>query len=321
MAMRFRVLIMILLFNSLIACTLPGAASPTPFTFPTPNLTHTAIFATTPTAISRLSTLSPVETSTTATTSPVQTVIPIETSIATAADHTAIPLATATIGALSSRPNGSPVTATFLSAPPTIDGDLSDWSTTKYLVNQTPPQASENWTGESDLSASYYIGWDANYLYIAVSRKDDKFVQISWGRYMYRGDDIEIQLDTDLAGDYYTTAMSSDDYQIGLSPGNFGSLETESYRWYPRNIESWLYSVVVKAKLIGEGYDLEAKIPWSVFNITPAGGSRFGFAFSLSDNDNAGSSIQQSMVSSVNTRLLSDPTTWGTLILEQAPGK
>jgi hypothetical protein len=321
MALRFRVLIIILLFNSLIACTLPGIASPTPFTFPTPNMTHTAIFAITTTDIPPTAALSPFATSTIEATTSITTVVPIDTPIVAVTDLTSTSLPSATIGVLSSRPNGSPVTATFLSAPPTIDGDLSEWVSTTYTVNQLASQASDDWTGESDLSAIYFIGWDANYLYVAVRRTDDKFVQISWGRYMYRGDDIEIQLDTDLAGDFYTTAMSSDDYQIGLSPGNFGSLGMEAYRWYPRYLESWLYSVVVEAKLINEGYDLEAKIPWSVFNVNPAGGSRFGFALSLSDNDIAGSSIQQSMVSSVNTRLLSNPTTWGTLILEQPPGK
>ena len=133
---------------------------------------------------------------------------------------------------------------------------------------------------------------------------------------MYRGDDIEIQLDTNLAGDFYTTYLSSDDYQIGLSPGNFDSIDSEAYRWYPRNLESWLTSVVIEAVLTNGGYDLEAKIPWSVFGITPASGSRFGFALSLSDNDLVGVSTWQSMVSSVNTRRTADPTTWGTLILE-----
>jgi len=202
-----------------------------------------------------------------------------------------------------------------LSAPPVIDGDLREWSTTAYTATETVPLAGNNWTGASDLSATFYIGWDVNYLYLAVSRTDDTFVQISWGRYMYRGDDVEIQLDTNLAGDYYTTYLSNDDYQIGLSPGNFGSIDTEAYRWYPRP-ESWLNSVVVKAVLTSEGYDLEAKIPWSVFGVTPVSGSRFGFALSLSDNDLVGSSTWQSMVSSVNTRRTADPTTWGTLILE-----
>ncbi len=63
------------------------------------------------------------------------------------------------------------------------------------------------------------------------------------------------------------------------------------------------------------GYTLEAKIPWSVFGLTPVDGARYGFALSVSDNDAAGTATQQSMVSSVSTRTLVNPTTWGTLIL------
>ena len=314
MAMRTRLLMMTFLASALAACTLPSLASPTPFTFPAPNLTHTAIFAVTSTNTPLPPTLPPPDTTST---KAVLTATGLAgTPAATATGPTGTPLATATTGTLNSRPNGSPVTAAFLSAPPVIDGDLSEWSTTAYTANETVPLAGNNWTGASDLSATFYIGWDVNYLYLAVSRTDDTFVQISWGRYMYRGDDVEIQLDTNLAGDYYTTYLSSDDYQIGLSPGNFGSMDTEAYRWYPRNLESWLYAVVVEAVLTSEGYDLEAKIPWSVFGVTPASGSRFGFALSLSDNDLVGSSTWQSMVSSVNTRRTADPTTWGTLILE-----
>lgn len=286
------------------ACSFPGASSPTPFTFPTPNLTHTAIFDATATS-------TPVILVPTFTETP-----PIEglpTSTGTPQDTAATPpISTVPAG---QRPNGTPVVAAFMSAAPIIDGELSEWDTTAYKADQAPSYARANWTGPSDVSAIYYIGWDTSNLYLAVKRTDDKFVQISSGRYMYKGDDVEIQLDADLKGDFTTTTLSADDFQIGLSPGNFGSRSEEAYRWYPRAQESWLTSVVVKAIKRGEGYDLEAKIPWVVFGITPSEGASYGFALSLSDNDLPGSATWQSMVSSVITRKLANPTSWGTLIL------
>jgi hypothetical protein len=308
---RVRMVAIVFLAASLAACNLPGAASPTPFTFPTPNLTHTAIFAATPTT--------PAPAVTAPLSEPTTVVATAEpTASATAIGATTAP--TATSSSLSSRPNGDPVTAAYLSTAPVIDGALDEWTTTPYTANQTVPNAGGNWSGASDLSAVYYLGWDANYLYVAVRRTDDVFVQISWGRYMYRGDDIEIQLDTDLPGDFYTAGMGADDYQIGLSPGNFGSIDPEAYRWYPRNLESWIHAASVSAKLVDSGYTLEAKIPWSAFNLTPVAGGHYGFALSLSDNDVAGTSAWQSMVSSVSTRRTSDPTTWGTLILAEPSG-
>jgi len=310
MANRARFILVLLLAAALGACTLPGAAAPTPFTFPTPNLTHTAIFAATPTETPVAPTLPPLELTQTAT--PLLSTVEVETPIVTS---TPAPVDGTT------RPNGNPVTAAYLTAPPIIDGDLSDWSTTAYTANQTVPYAGDNWSGAADVSATFYIGWDTQYLYLGVSRTDDQFVQVSYGRYMYRGDDVEIQLDIDLDGDFSSTLVSSDDYQLGFSPGNFGSLSPEAYRWYPRSLEAYLTSVTVDAVQTASGYDLEARIPWAVLGMTPAEGMHYGFTLSLSDNDQAGVSTWQSMVSNVSTRRTADPTTWGTLILGTADGK
>jgi hypothetical protein len=315
MASPRRILILLLLAFVIGACTLPGAATPTPFTFPTPNLTHTAIFASSPTP-GQDSTAEPDQSpqATTGDDSPEGTSEP--STDGTVMPTSTVRIPTATVSANQERENGSTITAAYFSSPPTIDGDLGEWSGfTDYDADQTVPSGGENWSGASDLSASFYVGWDANYLYLAVSRRDDVFVQISYGRYMFRGDDIEIQIDSDLSGDFFSNGMSSDDYQIGLSPGNFNTLEPEAYRWYPTYLEGWVYTVTVAAEQDGTGYDLEARIPWSVLGITPTEGAYYGFALALSDNDQVGRSVWESMVASVGTRTLTDPTTWGTLNL------
>jgi len=289
----------------LVGCTLlPGVSAPTPFTFPTPNLTHTSIFAEIPTSTNTPSILPIVPTGTTTPSGPTPTSDPAVTNT-----PNLTPIATDV------RPNGSPVTAVYLSAAPVIDGVLNEWSSTTYRAEKTVPGAGSNWTGPSDLSATYYIGWDANALYIGVSRTDDAIIQISTGYNMYKGDDVEIHLDVDLPGDFSSVTMSADDFQMGLSAGNFGTLTEESYLWFPRSLQRSLTTIDVKARSTTAGYDMEAKIPWSVFGINPEEGDRFGFALSLSDNDLPGVAAWQSMVSSVSTRRVVNPTTWGTLIL------
>ena len=62
-------------------------------------------------------------------------------------------------------------------------------------------------------------------------------------------------------------------------------------------------------------YRVEAAIPWNVFELSPVNGTHYGFCMSVSDNDNPGENAQQSMVSNVATRHLTDPTTWGDLQL------
>jgi hypothetical protein len=224
----------------------------------------------------------------------------------------------ATLDASRVRPNGTPVLAIRLASPPTIDGDLGEWSSTVYATSQIV-FGSSNWTGASDCSGSYYIGWDTNALYLAVGVRDDAHVQRATGAKLYLGDDVELQLDANLAADFSSTTLSSDDVQVGLSAGDFAGRAPEAYRWYPSSLAGRPSGVIVQAKPSADGYVLEAQIPWSVLGATPVEGQGYGFALSLSDNDRSGTSVQQSMVSSVATRKLLNPTTWGTLVLE-GPG-
>jgi len=280
-----------------VACDLPGAAPPTPFVFPTPNETLTAVFAPTPTAPA-VDVPSPTPPPTVAATVVTPVVAP----------------PTATLGSLSSRPNGSVLEALHLASAPTIDGDLAEWASLPYASDRIV-YGSSRWTGAGDVSAKFALGWDAAYLYLAVRVTDDKYVQVASGDDIWMGDEVEVQLDADLAGDYHTASISSDDHQLGLSAGNFGSLGPSAYRWYPQALRGSLSTSTVAGRLTSGGYDLEARIPWAVFSINPVEGARYGFALSVSDNDAVGVAAQHSMVSSVSTRKLLNPTTWGTLAL------
>ena len=70
-------------------------------------------------------------------------------------------------------------------------------------------------TGTVDpLAGSYYVGWDLTYLYLAAKVRDDKYVQVSTGENIFKGDSLELILDTNLLGDFYNDSLSADDYQI-----------------------------------------------------------------------------------------------------------
>jgi hypothetical protein len=304
MACSSRTLTCMALAVALSACTIPGAASPTPFAFPTPNLTLTAIFA--PTASPSGVTQAPP--------TPVVTSF-VETSTPSAADTTSEPVTGDDV-----RPNGLPVIADFFSAPPVIDGDLSDWDANQHGVNQITYGAGA-WTGGSDASATYSLGWDSANLYVAVRVTDDTFVQVASGRTMYKGDSAEILFDADLLGDFSRTTLSSDDFQLGFSPGNFNTVAPSAYRWFPASQEGSLSSTEVKSTRTDSGYNLEVRVPWTVFGVSPVSDRHYGFVLSISDDDSAGTAVQQSLVSSVGTRILTNPTSWGTLVLGPSTGK
>lgn len=278
------------------ACTLPGVAPPTPFTFPTPNPTLTAIFA--PASETPL----------------IPTLTPLGTTEAPSPSSTPTPLPTVPPGART-RPNGSPIRARRAGEPLTIDGVLDEWGAEANPINYVV-YGSGAWFGIGDLSALLYVQWDAAYLYLAYHITDDAFVQLASGETLYQGDSVEIQFDRDLAGDFNSTTLSADDYQIGVSPGNFSDLVSEAYLWFPESQAGPLNSADIAARSSSDGYDLEARIPWLIFDVAPQPGDHFGFAASLSDNDQSGAEVQQSLISSVRTRAFDDPTSWGTLILE-----
>jgi hypothetical protein len=286
-----------------ISCDLPGAAPPTAFVFPTPNETLTAIFA--PTETPGL----PSETPAPLATTPV-VVTTVVTPVATSA--------TATLGSQTARPNGVVIEADRWETAPTIDGELAEWSSFPYKA-EAIVYGSSRWTGPSDASGAFAAAWDASYLYLAVHVTDDKYVQVATGDDIWMGDEVELQFDSELAADFYTTSLSADDSQVGLSAGNFSGIGPSAYRWYPAAQKASLTTVTVVGKTTPQGYDLEARIPWTTFSLTPSEGARYGFALSISDNDAAGTAAQQSMVSSVSTRKLFNPTTWGTLALGGAP--
>jgi hypothetical protein len=293
----------VVLLAAMLACNLPGRSQTAPFAFSTPNLTTTALFA-------------PVNPNLATDTPPAVTQAPgyIFPTLPAGATPLPSPQNTATV-AISRL--GPTVEASFLSTPPVIDGNWSEWTTTAYPATFVV-FGNDKWKGPEDLEGSFRVGWDRDNLYLAVKVRDNQYVQEEQGKDIYKGDSVEILLDTDLAGDAASQQLSGDDYQLGISPGyqSVGN-DPEAYLWFPALKEGRLSQVEVGA-ISGSGvYRLEAAIPWSVFGVTPSSGQQFGFVLSASDNDTPGSKQQEKMVSNDSHRSLNDPTTWGILTLTQ----
>lgn len=216
------------------------------------------------------------------------------------------------------RPNGVVIHAQHLAAAPQIDGNPSDWNGLPYTVDQVVYQPG-NWFGPADQSAAFAIGWDTDNLYLAAHVVDDVHVQTQLGEQIFKGDSLELLLDGDLRGDYADPKLSADDFQLGLTPGEQKIGGPDAYLWYPKAKAGRPAAVTVAAYQdeTGNGYYLEAALRWSVFGLAPAAGDRFGFALSSSDNDTPGTAEQQSMISTASTRQFTDPTTWGTLVLDK----
>lgn len=315
------VLAIITLVTAQMACNAPTQGNQVS-SLPAPNQTLTALFAITPGSGTPTATLPPVVTATNA---PGGSPNPTATFTQAApnnpggpanptATFTQRPNPTATVPGVRPR---APIRAKFLNNPPTLDGDWSEW---KDLTEEYPAASlvygNNNWTNADDLAGSFHIGWDNNYLYVAVKVRDDVYVQNATGENIFKGDSLEILFDRQLQADFYVNSLSPDDFQLGISPGRPDpSANREAYLWLPSNVAGARQGVTIAARQETGVYRVEAAIPWNVFETTPAAGAHYGFALSISDNDDANSNVQQSMVSNVSTRRLTDPTTWGDLEL------
>jgi hypothetical protein len=211
----------------------------------------------------------------------------------------------------------APVIARYLSNPPTLDGDWSEWKdkTDEYPANIVV-WGSKKWDGPEDLSSSFHVGWDDKFLYLAIKVRDDLYVQNTTRADLYNGDSLELLLDTQLMEDYLSTNLSDDDFQLGLSPGRpRAGIEQEAYLWAPNWLAGQKKNIQIEARQESGLYRVEAAIPWTVLEMKPVAGMHYGFAISVSDNDNGDGSVQQSMVSNLPDRDPGDPTTWGYLQL------
>jgi hypothetical protein len=212
------------------------------------------------------------------------------------------------------------VEAIQLSAPPTIDGNLAEWAAVNTYQSAFRVYSASSWDGTDDLTAMWRLVWDNNALYIGVAVTDDIHVQTQTGNTIFRGDSVDIQFDTDRAGDF-GPRLSPDDFQITLSPGDFAGLSPTAFR-YRGTIDDQIldapggHHVTVAAQQTDQGYNLEAAIPWSDLELTPTAGAVIGLALNANDNDTPGTAVQEVMMSHVAGRTLTNPTTWGTLTLQ-----
>jgi hypothetical protein len=214
------------------------------------------------------------------------------------------------------RPDGPVWRIPRLTRQPVLDGRLDEWPTgpSPLLPIESVVFGREYWHDAADLSAQAWAGWDPELLFLAVKVKDDVFSQPSRGERLYLGDGLELQVDSDLTGDWGAAAYNADDYQVGLSPGDFGAAPAEAFIWRPLGTPNT--GIRVASGRLPDGYAVEAAIPWARFGVDPEQTAALGFALNVSDND-VPEPAQLTLISSSPHRSWGDPRTFGTLVLER----
>jgi GH18 family chitinase len=203
----------------------------------------------------------------------------------------------------------------------TLDAQLNEWPATPDFILNNQSQvvyklAPKSWGGPQDLSAEAWVGWTPEGLYFAFKVTDDIHIQPKADSDLWHGDHVELQFDTLLDKDYTNPGMNDDDYQVGLSLGDYANVPPVAYAWFNGpEAPGPVSSIQMAFNQTSDGYTLEAFIPMgALMGITLSEGSTFGMNISPSDTDNAGQG-QKVMLSTSAIRTYADPKTFGKILL------
>jgi hypothetical protein len=242
-----------------------------------------------------------------------------------------------------------------------IDGDVSDWADVKgftmaqekfFFVGQG--LSSAKWKGPADLSATFRLQWDEQYLYVAVEVTDDHVTEPhgslvagtetgSWD-----DDSVEIMLDNDGCGmsRYYVGDLMHHELHFVYSAthpfvfDNFwkpqpgapqpmftlpdGSREPLAYpgevmvkHEITHEFSGPPYNGQFAFKRTGTGYNLEIRmsLPGAAMKAINEGGAPIGFDIAINDNDEGAGPLKQELHwSGMNDMFWRNTQFFGTLI-------
>jgi restriction system protein len=201
-------------------------------------------------------------------------------------------------------------------APP-LTTDPAAWEGVPAIVTTHITLHADGREKPEELRSVWQLGYDPLWLYGLVTVRDDRHVQSQVPRYGYRGDSLELEIDTTAARAGRATGS---DYQYILSPGNFSTLEPGAFRFQGGENGAMADFFGTHAEVVAEksadGYLIAFRIPWYDIGMRrPAPGTPLGMALSVNDNDTPGSVEQTFALSNVPGRQWSRPDTWGRVIL------
>ena len=255
--------------------------------------------------------------------------------------------------------------ATKRTVPITIDGDLSEWESVKgfamdqekfFFVGQG--MSSRTWGGPKDLSATFKVVWDEQYIYVAVHVVDDK-VNEPFGSLVktmetgsWDDDGVELMFDNDGSNmsRYYigdpehhefhfvysaTHPLVFDNfwkYQAGAPQPMFtlpnGEKEPLAFpdevmdkHEVTNSFGNPPYRGVFAFKRTSDGYNLEVRMALPGAKMKPIydGGHAIGFDVAINDRDEGKGPLKQQLHwSGMNDLYWRDCKFFGTLILYEA---
>ncbi len=188
--------------------------------------------------------------------------------------------------------------AVRMTAPPVIDGDLSDWPAglpAIHLGKRSQIVAErDEWEGPGDASARVWVGWDKEWLYLAAEIYDDVHVEEATGFTVYNNDGLEVYIDTARETGRKRDTYTERQFQYGLFPT---AGEDVAFEFHHTKLPSAGARIKInRSPKRGQRLNpdevnlkpnmiIEASIPMSELGLDPLPGMELGFSVALNDDD------------------------------------
>jgi hypothetical protein len=179
------------------------------------------------------------------------------------------------------------LTAPRAASAPKIDGDLSDMrSFTSAKISPADVWWRRAATNDADLSADFFVAYDAKFLYVGAHVRDELVVC------NIAPDDVKAQLRSDAIGITVDPSGASRDTSTTLqaaafpcTTAGFGARGFRDADARQGLMEETAPGMQVASKKTADGYDFEAAIPWSAMPKQPAPGDEIALNVVLYDGD------------------------------------
>lgn len=204
-----------------------------------------------------------------------------------------------------------------------IDGDFADWLTvdaTGYRLDSPVTDVlASNRLGQNSVGIMQ-LAADNQALYLKVEVTDDVYSQPNEGNQIWRGDAFTINLSASPA-DSMPNRPDERTFQLTMTPFSEVTArpsvvlfvgDGQSFGSDTTNLPVEIAGDVAD----GQGWLIEAKIPWSIFQLDTAPAQLDAALFAVFDNDGemvGGRSVQAAILAHLPSAGFQQPQTWGTL--------
>ncbi len=191
------------------------------------------------------------------------------------------------------------------STPPTVNGIIDKiWNKEEVVSFEATNKLVGTDFSKSDLSGTAKMLWDDMYVYLLAEVTDD--IKKNDSPNTYEDDNVEFYFDINNAK---TTTYDANDVQYSFA-WNDGT--TVGVLPSGRSTTDIIYSIADT----DTGYIVEARIPWTTLQGTPADDMEIGFDFMINDDDDGGGRDGKLSWNAAEDQAWQDASYFGTVILE-----